>query len=348
LSAPPKYVLPSQLDALMASAARYFKHQGKSELVTILANARVEVIEGDHYDNWDGGTTGHAVRLHLPEELLHLALPDGHDHGTEIGAVLNKLAHVSNEHFSSVRVCLDLGTVPTDWRKETDALLASPALAATSDTDRMRLWGEGSPKIFLSHRADFKTETKQLKEELAKYGAASFVAHEDIEPSRAWQTEIERALASADVLVAVLTTGFAASAWTNQEVGVALGRGIPVVSLRITEDPVAFIGHLQALPGHSRTAVERAKALVAAFSGYPRLTYSLLSGLVRQWEQVLSFPEAIRIMDLLDASNAMPSELLARIEAAHASNNQLHGSVVVHRKYPGFIARMKAAAGGKP
>jgi nucleoside 2-deoxyribosyltransferase len=347
LNAPPQYALPSQLDALMASAARYFKHHGKGELVTILANARVEVIEGDHYDNWDGGTTGHAVRLHLPEELLHLALPEGVEHGTEIRTVLNKLAQVSNEHFSDVRVCLDLGAVPTDWRKETEALLASPILAATSDTDRMRLWGQGSPRVFLSHRADFKTETKQLKEELAKYGAASFVAHEDIEPTRAWQTEIERALASADVLVAALTTGFAGSAWTNQEVGVALGRGIPVVSLRITEDPVAFVGHLQALPGHGRTVAEHAKALVAAFSGYPRLTHSLLSGLVRQWEKVVSFPEAIRIMDLLDASNSMPSELLARIEAAYASNNQLHGSVVVYRKYPAFIARMKAAAEGK-
>jgi hypothetical protein len=41
----------------------------------------------------------------------------------------------------------------------------------------------------------------RLKECLGAYGITGFVAHEDIEPSRVWQTEIERALFAMDALV---------------------------------------------------------------------------------------------------------------------------------------------------
>jgi len=38
-----------------------------------------------------------------------------------------------------------------------------------------------------------------------------------------------------DVLVAILTTGFRESHWTNQEIGVAIGRGVPVISVRLVK-----------------------------------------------------------------------------------------------------------------
>jgi hypothetical protein len=108
-------------------------------------------------------------------------------------------------------------------------------LAASSDSDLVRIWGQGVPRVFLSHRADYKLSAKQLKDELAHWQAATFVAHDDIEPTRVWQQEIERALRTMDVLVAVLSKGFAASTWTNQEVGVALGRGYPFSQSGLTK-----------------------------------------------------------------------------------------------------------------
>ena len=339
-----EYVLPPQIDTLLAATARYLKGEGRNDLVAILANARIEIEEGADYDNWDGGQTGHGIRLHVPEGLFHPAISNAESDGTELSKILNKLADVPHEHISYVRICLDLGTISPNWREETGALLAPPTLATSSDSDQTRLWGTGAPRVFLSHRADFKAETKQLKDELTRYGAASFVAHEDIEPTRAWQAEIERALASMDVLVALLTDGFAGSYWSNQEVGVALGRGVPVITVRISEDPRGFIGGSQAISGHARTPSEWAKGLIAAFSGHSRLTRPLLVGLVNQWEIAPNFMEAIRVMDLLDASKTMPADLLARIEAAFKANDQLHNSGGVHRKYPAFLARMKSGA----
>jgi TIR domain len=216
-------------------------------------------------------------------------------------------------------------------------------LAGPSKVDLLRLWGAGSPRIFLSHKAEYKADAKVLKDELARFGAASFVAHDDIEPTRAWQLEIERALASMEVLVALLTSGFQSSWWTNQEVGIALGRDVPVVCVRIDEDPRGFVGSTQAIAGAQRKPAEIAKALIGVMSAQTRLSKALLVGLVNQWEAASSFEEGIRVMGLLDACKSIPADLLERIESAFESNDQLHNSVGVNKRYPSFIARMKTA-----
>jgi hypothetical protein len=342
-----KFALPAQIDGLLASATRYLRTQGdREDLVAIIANSRVEVEEEVDYDGWDGGQSGHEIRLHAPEPVFHAAIPNLEKYGPELCELLNRLAHVPREHVARVLVCLDVGTVPSNWREESGALLTPPTLAVTSTSDISRLWGDGGLRVFLSHRAAFKKETKELKDELAKYGAAAFVAHEDIEPTRHWQKEIERALGSMDVLVTLLTKGFAESFWTNQEVGVAIGRGIRVVSVRLDEDPRGFVGESQAISGRGRSSAELASSLVEAFSVHATLAARLQGGLVRQWEEATNFIDAIRTMDLLDACKTMSTELLGRIERAYEVNDQLHNSVGVNKKYPAFVARMKSSTGG--
>jgi hypothetical protein len=338
-----KYRLPGRVEVLLATAARYLNAERREDLVAILVNARVEIEEGVDYDNWDGGQTGHGLVLHVPDALSHAALKKNGDDEATLASLLNRLADVPGEHFSFVRVRLDLGSVSGNWRAETGALVAVPTLAVGSDTDLGRIWAHGSPRVFLSHRAIFKVEAKQLKDELARYGAASFVAHEDIQPTLAWQTEIERALASMDVLVAMLSEGFAASHWTNQEIGVALGRGIPVVSLRIKEDPVGFVGSSQAVNGRGKPPSSWAKDLSGTFSAYSSLGRRLLAGLVTRWENASSYSEAIEVLDRFEATSSMPADLIARAQAAYEANDQLHTSHVVNAKYPDLLARWALA-----
>jgi hypothetical protein len=218
------------------------------------------------------------------------------------------------------------------------------SISAPSQTDLERLWSAGAPRVFLSHKAEFKKSARDLKLELSKFGAASFVAHDDIEPTRAWQTEIERALASMDVLVALLTTGFSGSWWTNQEVGVALGRNVPVICVRIDEDPKGFVGPHQAISGFNRVPQELAAEVIRVTSGHPGLASALFVGLVIQWESAATFQEGIRTIRQLEACESLPPDLLERVERAYEANDQLHGSTGVSSRYPAFIARMKAAA----
>lgn len=75
-------------------------------------------------------------------------------------------------------------------------------LASAENPD---FWSEQDARLFLSHLAKMKEETKALKDELAEYGISAFVAHEDIEPTKEWQSEIESALSTMDGLVALLS-----------------------------------------------------------------------------------------------------------------------------------------------
>lgn len=336
-----QFVLPGQTEILLASAAAYLKQKGELQLVELLANGRWTLDEEVDYDNWDGGQSGHGLRIHVPEALFHKRLDKVQHWADELRSLLNNLASVPREHFAEVEFCLDLDGVDEDWRESSGLVVARRSLTSSTSADQVRLWGDGSPRVFLSHRAAFKIEAKALKTELQHYGAAAFVAHEDIEPSKAWQREIERALDTMHVLVALLSAGFTESAWANQEVGVAFGRGVPMVAVRVDEDPPGFIGSIQAVPGHGRPAAEWAEGIVSILSGDERLTRQMQAGLVRRWENASSFSEAIDVMVRLDAQKAMPQDLVERIEAAYARNDQLYKSAGVGKHYPDFLERMK-------
>lgn len=109
------------------------------------------------------------------------------------------------------------------------------------------LWRDGYLRVFISHLTTNKQSASRLKENLAKYGIDCFVAHEDIEPSKLWLTEIEKALASMDLLCAIITEDFYQSKWCDQEIGIALGRSIPTLSIKKGADPHGFISKFQAI-----------------------------------------------------------------------------------------------------
>lgn len=122
-------------------------------------------------------------------------------------------------------------------------------------------WGGEGVKAFISHKAEYKTEAGDLKDSLRRHGISSFLAHEDIEPLREWIPEIERALFEMDLLIALLTDRFSESDWTDQELGVAVGRRIPIIPVRLGADPYGFIGRYQAISGHGKQSVEIAEEI---------------------------------------------------------------------------------------
>ena len=101
--------------------------------------------------------------------------------------------------------------------------------------------------IFLSHKAEVKDKVQVLKEGLEEYGVEAFVADSDIDPGTEWQEEILGALEDMDAFVPVLTEDFSDSPWTDQEVGYAIARGVPIIPLRLGVDPYGFMGKYQGL-----------------------------------------------------------------------------------------------------
>ena len=112
-----------------------------------------------------------------------------------------------------------------------------------------RIWGTSFNfiRVFLSHKTEYKLQVAELKNQLRGYGIDCFVAHNDIEPTEAWQIEIENALLTMDIFVAIMTPDFHTSLWTDQEIGFACARNVPRIAVRMGCDPYGFIGRNQGL-----------------------------------------------------------------------------------------------------
>lgn len=136
-------------------------------------------------------------------------------------------------------------------------------------------WDNDNLKIFISHLSKDKSKASTLSNELNKYNISSFVAHEDIEPNEEWLKCIEQALMTMDVLVALVTEDFDKSKWTAQEIGFALGRNIPVISIKNGMDPFGFFGQKQAIPGNGRKASEITKDIISLLEKIPEYSESI-------------------------------------------------------------------------
>lgn len=246
----PQFRLPGRVDSYLATLNRLYQQADESLLRELVVNGVVSIHEGWDYDNWDGGTYGHAITLTLPEDIFLRVMDAKDDLQSRIATDLNKLDNSQNEHVSQVFIEMDT-TEHDRWREES-GVYRPPMAAHSVPADALqRIWGPYPVRVFLSHKATVKVQTSRLKQSFARCGIGAFVAHEDIEPTQEWQREIERALFSMDALVALLSSDFHDSSWTDQEVGVAIGRGVPLIAVRLGLDPYGLMGKGQGLGGCS-------------------------------------------------------------------------------------------------
>lgn len=184
-------------------------------------------------------------------------------------------------------------------------------------------WSPGYFRLFLSHLSSFKKQTSQLQVVLRKYGISSFVAHEDIEPSKEWQVEIEGALQTMDALVALLMPGFRESNWCDQEVGVAVGRGVPVVPVRKGLDPYGFIGKYQGIQGAGKTIGQVAEEIFFALVRNPRSNQKVILSLVSLISKSTVVKEALERLEILPRVKNLPTSALENLRKQVAENTVL-------------------------
>lgn len=124
-----------------------------------------------------------------------------------------------------------------------------------------RLWGDQSRshcRVFLSHRTEDKSHAAKVADELTKLGHRTFVAHQDISPTREWRDEIVHALNSMTHFVALITNDFHGGGWTDQEIGYAFGRKeVKRVFVKLSKaDPKGLAGFEQAINPRGSSVAE--------------------------------------------------------------------------------------------
>jgi hypothetical protein len=187
-------------------------------------------------------------------------------------------------------------------------------------------WKPQEPCLFISHITAFKTEAMMYRNYLSVFGINGFVAHQDIEPTKEWQNEIEVALLTMDALLVLLSPGFNESMWTDQEVGVAVGRRIPVIPVRIGIDPYGFIGKYQAVQGLSRTVPDVCEEIVILLLKKPGIESKLTEALVRKLASSDSWAAAKKNMDYLERCQHLRPEMVKVLQKAIEENSQVRDS----------------------
>lgn len=177
-------------------------------------------------------------------------------------------------------------------------------------------WKDGYFKLFLSHLSSFRKQTSQLKEELFKYGISSFVAHNDIEPSREWQTEIILGLNTMDAFCPLLMDGFKESNFCDQEVGFAIARDVqifPIMKNRYL--PYGFLGSIQGIEA-TETVGQVAYDLFEKIGKIPKCKAILASGLIKVVEQSSSGEDAKAALVRIKSLNKLDASFYDRLKGA--------------------------------
>lgn len=303
------YQLPKKIDHLIHKVAAIYGHRHETTLQSILVNGQVRIEEGAFMGGFNDEDAYHNIYLTLPKELyLETAgLPKLRE---RISKDLREHDHTPNEAINNV--IFEMETGREDWRMDTGLLMKGKRIV-TSDVAQ-RIWGPGF-RLFLSHKSEVKVEVAKLKAKLARFGISAFVAHEDIKPTREWETEIENALATMDSFAALMTPDFRDSEWTDHEVGFARSTGVPMIAVDLGMKPYGFTARFQALSCEwDEAAVEIAKILFRSGEAID----SFIAALDRCTEFANMEAQALGWID--HATEAQVDALIA----AYNKNNNVH------------------------
>ena len=318
-----KFVLPEKLESILAGVAAYYRQAQEHLLLEVVVNSKYRVHEQWSHDNWDGGIDGHAVYLEVPEPIFHRLVDVLNDTATRLRQDMNKFANAPAEFVDEVFFEPLLQHDP-NWRAKSGAALVvpSPAMVAAREEGE-HLWSTEFLRVFLSHKSQHKVFAAGVKTGLAVFGGDAFVAHEDIEPTREWQAEIERALFSLDCLVALLTPDFHKSSWTDHEIGVAVGRGVPVVPVRLGCDPYGLIGKFQAVsPPAGLQPDDVALHVTTALLRQPHTSDKLLAAFTQRIRESESYAASEKLAELLPFITHLSDEQVAAMCDAFNVNGQ--------------------------
>ena len=192
--------------------------------------------------------------------------------------------------------------------------IEAPDTAAAVTAAETPYWDEGKLKVFISHLSTNKKQAGDLQTYLGPYGMSGFVAHKDIHPTTEWQTEIETALATCDLLVALVHPNFKNSDWCDQEIGYALGRGVPVFTVRCGADPNGFVSRFQAFTGSGKTPDAIATELFDAAIAHKKLQVKMAEVLINLFANSGSYAAAKQRISYLERLTAWhpPTQFASR------------------------------------
>lgn len=317
--------LPDELVQIVSLLLRKLELKGLHDEARLLRAGKTDIVE-EGYDNWNGGQYYYTLYIDVPIEVfveLEDRLPQ-----------LEKVLHAEatslrrgegNEHIGSVTI-----------RSTADLEFSSGTLASARHSELPLFWTKEYFRVFISHPHTVKAYALQLKLGFIKHCVSSFVAHEDIEPTKEWQLEIEKALGTMETIVALITPEFSSSKWCDQEVGIGIGLNRLVVPVRLGLDPYGFFGKYQGLAAHNKTPDQLASEIFTIIVKHDLTRLRMASVLVDRFAASNTYAESKSLMDYLERVPSITSEMAVKMRQAVIDNGQVRDSFYV----PGRVERL--------
>ena len=331
-------VFEEQASSLAATAAEIAKLKGADVEARLLREAKASLVQTGH-DNWNGGIEIYALMLEVPvpayatvedereqieKSILRRIqqLMRGHG-GVSIAEIV--ISPILLEHSRPLAVNGEGEQVGDSG----EALEAVPSY-----------WAPGHFRLFISHASEKRTSAHRLKDALASYQIAAFVAHDDIEPTKEWQAEIETALRTMDALGAIISPAFLPSLWCDQEVGIAIGRGKLVVPLRVGSDPHGFLGKYQGLQTKGRDASAIAGQVFEILLRHDLTSQRMVESLVERMASSKNWASSKQSAVFLKGAKALTTAQAGRLLKAIDENSEVGNAIGVPEQIRTLISRL--------
>lgn len=133
-----------------------------------------------------------------------------------------------------------------------------------------------------------------------------------------------------DALCAVLTPGFKESNWTDQEVGIAIGRGILVIPIRKKLDPYGFIGKYQGFQTHGKKISEVAEGIFEILTKNPKTRLNIINDLIDLFLLSNNEKESLERIRLIKKINDIPSDKINLLNQRIIENQNLKNIFVLN------------------
>lgn len=198
-------------------------------------------------------------------------------------------------------------------------------------------WYPNRFRLFLSYVSEYNKFISEIKTHLMKFAIDAFLAHEDIEPTKEWEKEIELALETCHALAAFLTPDFHISNWTDQEIGYCLKRRVLIIPVRLGSDPYGFLSRYQGLQGSGRSPEKIAQMIFDILVSHDLTAGQMADALVSQLEDSPSFADAKYNISLVERVNSWTPDLLRRLEASVQRNNQIRNAFGIPERIRSLI-----------
>jgi len=206
-------------------------------------------------------------------------------------------------------------------------------------------------KIFISHDSEERGLASAIKSSLFERGFDTFVAHDDIIPTKTWSEELIKSLDESNIIVVLVSELSNASAWVQQEVGYSVAKGKYIIPVKINADPKGFLASIQALKlpmeineyGRkfyltSHCAIEIGKLLLADV----RYKDNLINQIIDKIQSSQSFVETEGYVFWFDYFNEITKEQANLLLDVAISNGQVNHAYCAKKAYRSFISKNRA------